>query len=66
MKHTHELEKKRSLDPLLMSLNFRLQSLFFSSSLVFELNYKLKTEIQLLINYLKKNLNPKNKEKNLN
>ena len=45
--------------------NLRLQSLFSSLSLVSGLNYKLKTEIQLLINYLRKNLNPKNKEKKL-
>jgi len=50
MKHTRELEKKRNLNSLLMSLQLQITiTLSLSLSLVFELNYKLKAEIQLLI-----------------
>ena len=67
MKYTRELEKKRSLDSLLMSLQLQITiTLFLSLTLISGLNYKLKIEIELPINYLTKNLNPKNKEKNLN
>ena len=45
---------------------FRLQSLYSSLSLVFELNYKLKTRDTNSLYYLIKNQNPKNKKKNLN
>jgi len=43
-----------------------LQSLFSSLSLVFGLNYKLKNNGKTSQYYQTKNLNPKNKEKNLN
>ena len=65
MRHTRELEKKRNLDPLLMLLQLQVTITLFLS-LVFGLNYKLKNRDTTSQYYLTKNLNPKNKEKNLN
>ena len=45
---------------------FKLQSLYSSLSPVIELNYKLENRDTTSLYYLTKNLNPKNKEKNLN